>query len=387
MKEPRASNVPKIRFKGFSGEWVEKKLGDVSESYSGGTPSVGNRSYYGGAIPFVRSAEINATFTELTITELGLRNSSAKMVSKGQVLYALYGATSGEVGISQIDGAINQAILAIEPYDGYSSEFIAIWLRNKKTFIVGTYLQGGQGNLSGNIVKSLEVEFPSSKEQQKIGGYFREVDRLIGLHQRKHDKLVTLKKAMLHAMFPQPGTTTPEIRFKGFSGEWVEKKLGDMCTICTGKKDADDGAIDGLYPFFTCAENHIYSHSFSFDAEAILIAGNANVGQTKYYKGKFEAYQRTYVLTNFLGINVSYLYTILNAKLQESLQMQVQVSAMSYIKLPMLKEFGLAVPPTIAEQQKIGSYFRTLDELISQHAIQLQKLKQLKSACLEKMFV
>ncbi len=195
------ATTPEIRFKGFSGDWGKEKLGSISESYSGGTPSVGSRTYYGGDIPFIRSAEINAKSTELTITKLGLRNSSAKMVSKGDVLYALYGATSGEVGISQINGAINQAILAIKPHPGYSSEFIAIWLRNKKAFIVGTYLQGGQGNLSGNIVKSLEVDLPMSEEQQKLGTYFRTLDELISKHAIQLQKLKQLKTACLEKMF------------------------------------------------------------------------------------------------------------------------------------------------------------------------------------------
>lgn len=195
------ATIPEIRFEGFEGEWNKEELGYVSESYSGGTPSVGNLSYYGGEIPFIRSAEINAASTELAITELGLRNSSAKMVRKGQVLYALYGATSGEVGIAQINGAINQAVLAISPHVGFNSDFIALWLRNKKPFIVATYLQGGQGNLSGNIVKSLEVDFPSDEEQQKIGHYFRTLDELISKHALQLQKLKQLRSAFLERMF------------------------------------------------------------------------------------------------------------------------------------------------------------------------------------------
>jgi len=368
MKEPTESNVPQIRFKGLEGEWEEKTLGDILYSHSF-KPYIAQPQHAGG-FPVVQQGDEPV---------LGLANGSPFVNYESVVLF-------GDHTLSLYKPrhpffVASDGVKILDTKSGLDGDYFFALLNFRRP-----KSEGYKRHYS--ILKNVQVVIAQKgDEQTKIGGYFREVDRLIGLQQRKHDKLVTLKKAMLHAMFPQPGTTTPKIRFKGFSGEWVEKKLGDMCTICTGKKDADDGAIDGLYPFFTCAENHIYSHSFSFDAEAILIAGNANVGQTKYYKGKFEAYQRTYVLTNFLGINVSYLYTILNAKLQESLQMQVQVSAMSYIKLPMLKEFGLAVPPTIAEQQKIGTYFRTLDELISQHAIQLQKLKQLKSACLEKMFV
>lgn len=177
--------IPAVRFKGFEDDWEQRKLGDVSESYSGGTPSVGNKSYYGGPIPFIRSAEINSESTELFLTEEGLSNSSARMVSKGDILYALYGATSGEVGRSHINGAINQAILAILPHDGYDSEFLMQWLRRSKQSIIDVYLQGGQGNLSGAIVKALEVNFPSLAEQRQIGNYFQSLDHLITLHQRK----------------------------------------------------------------------------------------------------------------------------------------------------------------------------------------------------------
>ena len=165
--------------------WEQRKLGEVSESYSGGTPSVCVKEYYGGQIPFIRSAEINSEITELFLTEEGLKNSSARLVAVGDILYALYGATSGEVGRARLRGAINQAILAIKPHTDYDSEYLAQWLRKSKHSIIETYLQGGQGNLSGTIVKELSVDFPSLKEQQAIGDFFSHLDHLITLHQRK----------------------------------------------------------------------------------------------------------------------------------------------------------------------------------------------------------
>ena len=201
MFSQNGAKVPEIRFDGFTYDWEQRKLGEVSESYSGGTPSVGNKSYYGGSIPFIRSAEINSESTELFLTEEGLTNSSARMVSKGDILYALYGATSGETGRSRINGAINQAILAILPHDGYDSEFLMQWLRKSKQNITDIYLQGGQGNLSGAIVKALEVNFPSLAEQRQIGNYFQSIDKLITLHQRKCDELKKMKKYMLQNMF------------------------------------------------------------------------------------------------------------------------------------------------------------------------------------------
>ena len=165
--------------------WEQRKLGEVSDSYSGGTHTVGVKEYYGGQIPFIRSAEINSEITELFITEEGLKNSSARLVDIGDILYALYGATSGEVGRARQKGAINQAILAIKPHDGYDVEYVAQWLRKSKQSIIETYLQGGQGNLSGAIVKEFLVEFPTLEEQQEIGAYFTHLDNLITLHQRK----------------------------------------------------------------------------------------------------------------------------------------------------------------------------------------------------------
>ena len=193
--------VPEIRFKGFTDAWEQRKLGEFTISYSGGTPSVGIKEYYNGQIPFIRSAEINSEITELFLTEEGLKNSSARLVDVGDILYALYGATSGEVGRARLKGAVNQAILVIKPHKEYDSEFLTNWLRKSKESIVETYLQGGQGNLSGTIVKELLVCSPSHTEQEEIGSFFYNLDNLITLHQRKLDKLKNIKKSMLDNMF------------------------------------------------------------------------------------------------------------------------------------------------------------------------------------------
>lgn len=195
------ASIPEIRFKGFEKNWKKDRLGNICDSFSGGTPNATNRDYYHGGIPFIRSAEIKSSSTELTINELGLQHSAAKLVQKGDILYALYGATSGEVGISRINGAINQAILCIKPYAEYSSSFLAVWLESKKKSIIGTYLQGGQGNLSGQIVKSIKVDLPSIDEQKKIGAYFRKLDELILNHAIQLEKLKQLKSACQAKMF------------------------------------------------------------------------------------------------------------------------------------------------------------------------------------------
>lgn len=192
---------PELRFPGFTNDWEQRKLKDFTLSYSGGTPTVSNKNYYNGTIPFIRSGEISGERTELFITEEGLNKSSAKSVHKGQILYALYGATSGEVSLSKIDGAINQAILAISTKEGYSNAFLSFWLRKEKDRITATFLQGGQGNLSGEIVKNLIVPVPSQLEQTKIGDFFNQLDGIITLHQRKLETYKKLKKSLLQKMF------------------------------------------------------------------------------------------------------------------------------------------------------------------------------------------
>lgn len=202
MFPKNGSKFPQLRFSGFADAWEQRKLGAITDSFSGGTPTAGKAEYYGGEIPFIRSGEISSDSTELFITDAGLNNSSAKMVGIGDILYALYGATSGETSISRINGAINQAILAIRPTKGDDPYMIVQWLKKQKETIISTYLQGGQGNLSGSIVKDLLITLPKNKDEQaKVGSFFKQLDQTITLHQRKLEKLQELKKGYLQKMF------------------------------------------------------------------------------------------------------------------------------------------------------------------------------------------
>lgn len=202
MFPQNGSKFPQLRFAGFADAWEKRKLGAITDSFSGGTPTAGKAEYYGGEIPFIRSGEISSDSTELFITDAGLNNSSAKMVGIGDILYALYGATSGETSISRINGAINQAILAIRPTKGDDPYMIVQWLKKQKEPIISTYLQGGQGNLSGSIVKDLLITLPKNKDEQaKVGSFFKQLDQTITLHQRKLEKLQELKKGYLQKMF------------------------------------------------------------------------------------------------------------------------------------------------------------------------------------------
>ena len=193
-----------IRFKDENGkeypEWQEYKLNELCNFFSGGTPLTSKKEYYDGNIPFIRSAEISSENTELTISEIGLNNSSAKMIQKGDLLYALYGATSGEVSISKLNGAINQAILCIRS-NRCNLIFLEKVLRNSKQNIIKTYLQGGQGNLSANIIKELQYNFPCLDEQDKIAKFITKIDIILQKEIDKLNELYNWKKGLLQQMF------------------------------------------------------------------------------------------------------------------------------------------------------------------------------------------
>ena len=367
-------------------------MGEVSESYSGGTPSVGNKSYYGGSIPFIRSAEINSESTELFLTEEGLTDSSARMVSKGDILYALYGATSGETGRSRINGAINQAILAILPHDGYDSEFLMQWLRKSKQNITDIYLQGGQGNLSGAIVKALEVNFPSLAEQRQIGNYFQSIDHLIILHQQKITLLIKLKKAMLEKMFPKKGSVIPEIRFNGFANAWEQRKVSELFRVTRGyvlaaTQTETEKTDEKPYPVYSSQTKDKglmgYYKDYLYEDAITWTTDGANAGTVNYRAGKFYC-------TNVCGVLLSNEVKA-NQMIAEALN-NVAKGYVSYVGNPKLMNNVMAdiviqIPTHPEEREQISSFFANLDHLITLHQRKLDMLKKLKSACLSEMFI
>ena len=181
-------------------DWKPIRLGDECMFFSGGTPKSTDSSYYGGSIPFIRSGEIHGEKTELFLTEAGLQNSSAKMVSKGDLLIALYGATSGEVDISKIGGAINQAILCIRPYD-MSKQYLRYLLEDSKDDIINTYLQGGQGNLSAEIIKNLRVDMPDSTAQSSVVEFLSMIERRIEMSVAEYEQIQAMKRSLMQQLF------------------------------------------------------------------------------------------------------------------------------------------------------------------------------------------
>ncbi|WP_258529773.1 restriction endonuclease subunit S [Enterococcus faecalis] len=400
---------PQLRFEGFTDDWEERKLGELTTSFSGGTPSAGNSSYYKGDIPFIRSGEINSDKTELFLTEAGLKSSSAKMVSVGDILYALYGATSGEVGISQINGAINQAILAIKPCDGYNSHFLMQWLKLQKQKIIDKYLQGGQGNLSGSIVKNLVLKVPNFEEQKKIGAFFKQLDDTITLHQRKLDLLKEQKKGYLQKMFPKNGAKVPELRFAGFVDDWEQRKLSDLMTFSNGinapKENYGKGTkmisvMDILNPLPIKYDNILNSVSVDKKIEdknkvengdLIFVRSSEIVEEVGWAKAYKEARYALYSGFAIRGKRISsynayFIELTLNYANRKEIKRRAGGSTRFNVSQEILNSLTV-LTPSISEQNQIDLFFTKIDDTITLHQRKLDLLKEQKKGFLQKMFV
>ena len=392
---------PKIRFNEFNGEWETDKIGNFSSSFSGGTPTAGVSEYYGGEIPFIRSGEIHADKTELFLTEKGYNNSSAKIVDKGTLLYALYGATSGDVAISKIKGAINQAILAITPYKSVEKEFLANFLLCNKDKIVGELLQGGQGNLSGSLVKDINVTYPSLAEQHSIASFFTTLDAQISASTSRLASLKQIKAASLQAMFPQEGETVPKLRFKGFEGEW-EKVTFDKLYEPTTIKNKTFGADK----IISVANMYYKPISYISDEEYLKSYNVMNLGDIAFEGNKSKNYAHGRFVENTIGDGiVSHVFIVLKpiSKQYDLLFWKYLINYEStmgpvlsrctkhstmmtdLVVSDFLKESILI--PSFEEQKYIGSFLQNLDRQITLQSQRLEKLKQIKAACLDKMFV
>ncbi|MBY4985930.1 restriction endonuclease subunit S [Streptococcus suis] len=401
------NKIPAYRFQGHTDAWELRKLGEVAEMYSGGTPSVGKKEFYEGNIPFIRSAEINSHNTELFLSELGLSNSSAKMVNEGDLLYALYGATSGEVGLAKISGAINQAILAIIPSIDYSSNFLLQWLKREKNNIIEKYLQGGQGNLSGAIVKDFSIMFPTLPEQSAIGTFFSTLDQQITLHQRKLDTLKEQKKTYLKLLFPSKGQTKPALRFQGFEDDWEEVKLGEVLSVSKLKnKENEYSKLDVLSVSREQGTvNQIEYQGRSFASDDVSGYKIVKVGQMIYTKSPLKG--APYGIFQTVTINgiVSPLYAVYNSSGRAlasfvSLILKEDAIATHYLSPLVTKGAkntinvtdegaleGKVKIPSLPEQEAIGTFFQTLDQEIAQVEDKLASLKEMKKTLLRKLFV
>ena len=227
---------PEIRFKGYTDEWEQRKLGELAEIVGGGTPSTSVDSYWDGDIDWYAPAEIGEQIylksSQRKITEEGLNKSSAKVLPVGTVLFTSR-AGIGKTAILLKEGCTNQGFQSIVPSkDKLDSYFI--FTRSEELKRYGEIVGAGSTfvEVSGKQMANMELMMPTTMdEQQKIGEYFSDLDNLITLHQRKCDEVKSLKKYMLQKMFPQNEQKVPEIRFEGFTEAWEQRKLGELAEI------------------------------------------------------------------------------------------------------------------------------------------------------------
>ena len=418
MAEPTNSKVPRIRFKGCVVDWDETPIGEIlsekkrpvilkdKERYELITVKRRNA----GVVP--RGSLLGR---EILVKNYSQLEAGDFVVSKRQVIH-------GATGIipSHLDGAIvsNEYLIAVGN-SRISTEFLTLLATlpdmRKKFFLSSYGVDIEKMVFEVEDWKKRGVTIPSVSEQTQIGGYFREVDRLIGLQQRKHDKLVTLKKAMLQKMFPQPGTPTPEIRFKGFEGEWVEIPVSELIfsldagvSVNSGDRPANKSELGVL------KTSAVTNGVFESDQNKVVLPADersrlkepvcggtiiisrmntpALVGANAYVESSHENLflpDRLWAAKPREGASMRFLAVIFGSdEGRASLSKMAKGTSGSMKNITKPDVFASTVKaPTPAEQQKIGHYFRTLDSLISKHAVQLAKLKQLKSACLERMFV
>lgn len=303
------------------------------------------------------------------------------------------------LSLSKIDGAINQAILAISTKEGYSNAFLSFWLRKEKDRITATFLQGGQGNLSGEIVKNLIVPVPSQLEQTKIGNFFNQLDGIITLHQRKLETLKKLKRTLLQKMFPKKGQLKPELRFPGFTNDWEQRKFYDCFKLLRNNslaraELAKIGKIRNIHygdvlinypevlnistatvPFIAESRVNSISKDSYLENGDIVIADTAedeSVGKTTEIQGitdhKIVSGLHTIPCRPLVNFSPNFLGFLLNSpSYHDQLKPLIQGIKVSSISKKALGETRVCFAKDLDEQAQIGGFFNGLEMLITLH--------------------
>ena len=380
---------PRIRFKGFSDAWEQRKFEDLySYASEGGTPDTNNFSFYkDGTIPFVKIEDTENKYIDSTKSHIsveGLNHSSAWLIPAHNILFT-NGATVGNVAINRIPVATKQGILGIIPSKQVTVELM-FYLLSSTLFQREVKSRMATGTFATIILKNLNqipVCIPTNKnEQNLITDYLSQLDNLITLHQRKYDKLVAVKKALLEKMFPADGETVPKIRFKGFSDAWEQRKLGDIVDVRSGKdyKHLSEGNIP---VYGTGGYMLSVNQALSYDEDAIGIGRKGTIDKPYILKAPFWTVDTLFYAIPREKVDLNFAFDIFQNIDWKKKDESTGVPSLSKTAI---NEIDISAP-CLEEQQAIGSYFSKIDNLITLHQRQLEKLKNIKSALLEKMFV
>jgi len=404
---------PVIRFSGFTDAWEQRKLGELSDSFEYGLNAAATE--YDGENKYIRITDIDDVSrrfveTDLTSPQIDLSNAGNYKLKIGDILFARTGASVGKSYIyNESDGLVYYAgfLIRTRIKPEYDAEFV---FQSTLTSKYNDYIRinsqrSGQPGVNAQEYAEFSLLIPEPDEQFKIGTFFRNLDTLITLHQRKYDKLQNVKKSMLEKMFPKNGTNTPEIRFKGFNDAWEQRKLGEIADIVRGAsprpiKDPiwfNDESVIGWLRISDVTEQdgriHFLEQRLSeagqektrvLNEPHLLLSIAATVGKPVI----------NYVQT---GVHDGFLI-FLNPKFDQEFMFQWlemfrpqwqkfgQPGSQVNLNSDLVKNKDIMLPSD-AEQIKIGNFFKNLDNLITLHQRELEKLQNIKKSCLERMFV
>ena len=245
---------PRLRFKGFTGRWEEKKIGEIFNVTSGTTPLRSNQNYFSnGVINWVKTTDLNNSIldkTEEQISEIALNETSLKVLPKNTLFVAMYGGFNqiGRTGLLNMESTCNQALAAILPDKSQNPFYLLTYLNYSVEYWKGIAASSRKDpNITKQDVLDFECFFPALLEQTHLGLFFRRLDSQIAESRAVLEKSRQLKKAMLAKMFPANGEKIPKIRFKGFEGEWREWKLGAFGKATSGTSLESEFCEDGNY--------------------------------------------------------------------------------------------------------------------------------------------
>ena len=401
---------PAIRFKGFCDDWEQRKLGEVADLTS--SKRVHAQDYVDSGIPFYRGKEISELREHKQVSEVLYITED-----KYEEMAKLYGSPQvGDLLITAVGTIGNTWVVDNVPF--YFKDGNLIWLKNIKCNpnyldcvlssdegqkkIDASAIGSNQKALTMVKLNELKFMFPNDGEQVKISDCFRILDHLITLHQRKCDKLQLIKKSMLEKMFPQNSQNIPEVRFKGFTDAWEQRKLNEVVNVYDGVHQTPDYKDSGV--MFLSVENistlksekYISEEAFQRDYKVypqkgdILMTRIGDVGTPNVVETTEKvAFYVSLALFKPTKINSYFLCNSIQSPLfQKGLKDRTLVTAIPQkINKDEIGKVNIILPTSSQEQQLIGEYFRNLDHLITLHQRKLEKLQKIKKSMLEKMFV
>ena len=379
--------VPKRRFPEFQGEpgWESKRLGLALKFQAGFPfPSSGFNDV-GKGLRLIRNRDLRSD----DIIKFYSENFDSNFVVKnGDVLVGMDGDFTPTVW-EKGEALLNQRVGRILPRGDAHHRFLLYILELCLKSIEEATARTTVKHLSHSAVEDRYEPLPSHDEQQKIADCLSSLDELIAAQARKVEALKTHKKGLMQQLFPRKGETQPRLRFPEFqnSGMWETRLLGDVVkSFKTGKLDANAMVENGQYRFYTCAKNHYQIDHYAFEGEALLVAGNgAHLGYVHHYIGKFNAYQRTYVLQQFKA-NVIFIRCLLDRYLPARILFEKKDGNTPYIVLSTLTDMPLVIPTDMKEQERIADCLTSLDSLTAAAIDELETLKTHKKGLMQHLF-